>query len=51
METQIMVRLRGRDTRIKTKLEAVAKKRRQSLNQIATVALEEWLDKELDNKA
>ncbi len=50
MNTQIMVRLRGSDTRLKTKLEAVAKKQRRSLNQIATIALEIGL-KELDNKA
>jgi hypothetical protein len=50
METQIMVRLRGSDIKLKTKLEAVAKRQRRSLNQVATIALELGL-KELDNKA
>lgn len=44
METQIMVRLRGQDVKLKAKLEAAAKKQRMSLNQLATIILEKGLN-------
>lgn len=48
MNTQIMVRLRGHDTKLKTRLEAAAKKQRRSLNEMAIIILEKGLA-DIDN--